>query len=127
MPTARIYDGMEGGLGRRPLSVRAGSPIERDASAKIHGKIYGGRARPEAVLYRAGKPDSAEGPLLGSANTLQAAMTGGLVICKWEARQSGRPDATIQGKIDGGRAMPEAVLYTTGKPVYAGGPLPRSA
>ena len=80
MPTARIYDDMEGGLGRRPLSVRTGSPTEREASAKIHGKIYGGRAIPEAVLYRTGKPDSAGGPLLAYATTLQAAMTAGLKI-----------------------------------------------
>ena len=94
---------------------------------KIQAKIHGCRAMPEAVLYRTGKPDSAGGPLLGAANTLQAAMIGGLVICKWEARQGGRPDDKIQAKIHGGRAMPEAVLYTTGKPVHAGGPIRRFA
>ena len=109
------------------LCVRTGCPTEREASAKIHGKIYAVRAIPLAGLYRTGKPDSAWGALLGSASTLQPAMTGGLVRCKWEARQSGRPDAAIQGKIHGGKAMPEAVLYTTGKHVYAGGPLRRFA
>ena len=41
----------------------------------------------------------------------------------WEARQSGRPGAEVHGKIHGGRAMPEAVLYSTGKPDRAGGPM----
>ena len=31
----------------------------------------------------------------------------------------------IHVKIHGGRSMPEAVLYTTGKPDNAGGPQPR--
>ena len=41
----------------------------------------------------------------------------------WEARQSGRPGAEVHGKIHRGRAMPEAVPYSTGKPDHAGGPL----
>ena len=81
---------------------------------------------PETELCASGKPDRAGGPLLGSADTCLAAMTGGLVIFKWEARQSGRPGAKIHGKVHGGRTMPEAVESRVGKPVYAGGPLARS-
>ena len=44
------------------------------------------------------------------------------MVCTWEARQSGRPGDKIHSKTHGGRSMPEAVLYTTGKPDDAGGP-----
>ena len=83
----------EAGLCRRPCCIRLGSPSMWEAHYQDLRR-HGRQNRPEALL-------------------------GGMR----EARQSGRPDATIHGKIHGGRAMPKAVLCTTGKPDNAGGPL----
>ena len=37
------------------------------------------------------KPDNAGGPLSGSTYTWKPVCAGGLIVCIWEARQSGRP------------------------------------
>ena len=78
---------------------------------------------PEAQLYITGKPDDAGGPLQ-DIHTLGSRRRPEALMCVYgEARHSGRPCDTIHRKIVGGRSMPEAELYTTGKPDDAGGPL----
>ena len=114
---------MKGGLGRRPYGVYMGSPTEREARR-----------------------------LKTQSDTRRPVLAGGQVVYNWEARRCGRPIRRInidmeggQGRrphcvykgspterearclkhirMHGGRSMPEAVLYTTGKPGNAGGPL----
>ena len=107
---------------------------------------------PEAVLYTTGKPDDAGGPPLGSIYTWKPVYAGGLTVCIWEARQSGRPgdkytvrymeagpcrrpysihlgsptmrEAHYQDLYThGSRCVPEALLCVYGKPDKAGGPV----
>ena len=103
------------------------APQTERPSQSLQHKIQGGPSKPEVTRYTTRKPDNVGCPRPGYTITWKAASAGGLCLYVREARQSGRPDAAIQGKIHGGKAMPEAVLYTTGKPVYAGGPLRRFA
>ena len=107
---------------------------------------------PEAILCTPAKPDNAGGPLPGSIYTWKPVCAGGLIVCIWEARQSGRPgdkytvrcleagpcrrpysihlgsptmrEAHYQDLyLHGSRSMPEALLYVNGKPDRAGGPV----
>ena len=89
---------------------------------KTHCKIHGSRSMPEAIWYTSGKPNNAGGRPPGYTHTWKPVYAGGLMMRIREARQSGRPGDRIQCKIHGGRSMPEAVLYTTGRPDNAGGP-----
>ena len=89
---------------------------------KTHCKIHGSPSMPEAIWYTSGKPNNAGGRPPGYTHTWKPVYAGGLMMRIREARQSGRPGDRIQCKIHGGRSMPEAVLYTTGRPDNAGGP-----
>ena len=59
--------------------------------AQMHRKIHGGRAMPEAVLYSAGKPDDAGGPMRGPTYTCKAVSTGGLVVIYGKPDRAGGP------------------------------------
>ena len=106
---------------------------------------------PETILYITGKPGNAGSPVPPFSNTWKPVYAAGLMVCTWEATQSGRPrdkstlrypEARLCGRpvcihlgsptmwearyqdlrSHGRQSRPEAVPCVYGKPDRAGGP-----
>ena len=78
---------------------------------------------PEAILYTAGKPDNAGGPLQGSTYTWKPVYAGGLIVSIREGRQSGRPgDKHTVKYMEAGPGLRHCGIHL-GTLCDAGGPL----
>ena len=91
--------------------------------AEAHGKIHGGRAMPEAVLYSTGKPDHAGGPPRGSTYTCKAVSAGGLVVIHGKPDRAGGPVMNMPSKLMEAGPCRRPSRGQGGKPDRAGGPM----